>query len=212
MVQIPETGWQAWWRRIQNFETWRSILSTWIPQDLWGWVVMAIPPFVAGLASWLAGLKPFTLSIWVLLLIPVGLFAANQLSEWRNRGSRTATLPDASETKLIPMKDAATRLFSESRVAGTPLANSAEQLSPGDVINWVAVNISMRIPAVWGKRHPSVLFERIAKEEVRRLNFKAEGTELWRNFGNSAEFIDVQVRKADLERVIAELVTDREEV
>jgi hypothetical protein len=127
---------------------------------------------------------------------------------WRYLSPKHAELPPVDafcfEYEFISMNDAAIRLYSEARIHKWPLADSAEVLGGKDLINWVAINLSMRVQEIWGKRPPSTLPECIPKEEYKRLDFRAGGTELWASFADSAKFIDLQVKTADLERVIAE--------
>lgn len=116
---------------------------------------------------------------------------------------------DKRRKEFISLREAATRLYSECLAKGLPLAKSAEHLrghgiTPGtsdDILNWVALNISLIIP-IRGRRPPSTIPVEIQKDELRSMVFKAGGAELYGFSDQSARYNDLEIKLADLNKHI----------
>jgi hypothetical protein len=124
------------------------------------------------------------------------------------------TVPRAA---FISMRDAATKLYTESRVRGHRLASIAENLSgwsgegitsgtPEDILDYMATYIasSRKVP-LFGKRVPSTVVELISSKDLRACTFTDGATKLERNNNNDTVYIDLAIEATNLEKLVQEL-------
>ncbi|TKB77286.1 MAG: hypothetical protein E8D42_14295 [Nitrospira sp.] len=124
---------------------------------------------------------------------------------------------DTSNPDLISMKDAATKLYTESRVRGHRLASIAEKLSgwsdggitsgtPDDILNYMATYIafSKKTP-LFGRRIPSTVVELIRWEDVRASTFTDGATKLEGTNNTANVYIDLSIEANNLEKLVQEL-------
>ena len=114
-------------------------------------------------------------------------------------------------SEFIPLQEAATRFYEESRATNSIWAYAAEKLgahgfvgqsSPDEVLNWTANYIAGKID-VYGSAAPSTVIEIIPADT--HVTFFNAATACRKLVGNHPTFINLQVKRADLERVLAEL-------
>ena len=124
------------------------------------------------------------------------------------------TVPSAA---FISMKDAATKLYTESRVRRHRLASLAENLSgwsgegitsgtPEDILDYMATYIasSRKVP-LFGKRVPSTVVELISWKDVRACTFTDGATKLEKTNNNATVYINLSIQASDLEKLVQEL-------
>jgi hypothetical protein len=112
---------------------------------------------------------------------------------------------------LVPIREAAQKLYTEARACRSLWAKGAEEMSgsgiskgsPTDILDHMATLISEK-KAIYGKKPPSQAWEQISRDTIRRLSFTESGTRLTDMFEDKSYFIDLSVKCADLDDLIAE--------
>lgn len=175
----------AWFAR-GTVESWffDKVVQT-IEPPTWSWTVEYGPPLLfAALATWLLTTRK-----------PV---------------QRPALEPEPEKREFVSLSDAARRLYETARRDGDILADVAERMSgskdghitigsPNDILNFLANHISRHI-AIYGKKSPSTLFERIRDQDVRGARF-TDGATVLRDtmYDQSIFWTDLAVRTVDFE-------------
>ena len=157
--------------------------------------------------AWMPGVAAFALVtalIWDLLRV------RRPPQPEQTRTPIVATV--VAKPEFVSLNDAATRAYSEFRRVGHDLAGAAKfGRSPGEVLDWVATYLSLKI-AVFGKRNPSNEFEQISAQDIGRSSF-GDGANILRDkmYDKSIYFTDLAVRSVEFEshlRAILEGVVD----
>jgi len=155
-------------------------------------------------------------------------FRAQDVKGFRSYGQHRVTISEGlgtpflvKETLLasgfISMRDAAIRLYTETRTSNHMLAIIAESMSgwsggrtapgsPEDILNYMATFIGFcKKIAVCGKRVPSDAMERISWEDMRVSHFVDGATKLERTYNSSIYFTDLAVKSDDLTELTSTL-------
>jgi hypothetical protein len=110
--------------------------------------------------------------------------------------------------RRIPLSDAAGITLEEARLCRSILADAAERLgpdkSPDEVLDYIATYIAKH-SNIWGKRRPSTKIELIGPKQSKNGTFSDAGSMLSFRDPNHAVFTDLQIDRADLQRVLREL-------
>jgi hypothetical protein len=122
------------------------------------------------------------------------------------------TAPSTATDDFISLKEAANIAYERLRDARSIYALAAERLGyegknetrSDAILSWFAYLIAPKIP-VWGKHPPSRLREEIDKAELKRSAIVKGGNGLRYYDEKEPRYIGLEVRKADLERVIEQL-------
>lgn len=117
-----------------------------------------------------------------------------------------------SQNELIPLQEAAKKLYTELRRSESLWAKAAEQMSgrgssygsPEDILDYMAILISQGKP-IYGKRLPSTAVEVITRDELQLCVFAGGALRLDSLLpGTATQYTDLAVKAEDLGEVIAE--------
>ncbi len=103
----------------------------------------------------------------------------------------------------VPLRDAAVTAYEETR--GTEAATIAEGLNRDDIVGYYAYALFKGDKMLCGKHPPSQKLELVPKEEYGRCGFSDDYRSLRRHGDNRNLYEDLQIRRSDLMRRIAEL-------
>jgi hypothetical protein len=153
------------------------------------------------------------------------------ITGFRSYGSHEVTISEVPDSPLlvrdvipksgfISMKDAAIKLYTETRGNQYQLAAIAESMSgwsggrivpgsPDDILNYIATYIAFsKKVALFGKRVPSTAIEQITWSDVRASTFADGATRLVHTYNSSVFFTDLAIRVDALMDLIAQLHFD----
>lgn len=153
---------------------------------------------------------------WSIALVGL-LFFIPAIREWLGK-RRQGVVP---QPEFTPLRDAAIKVFSESRARGGGLARRAENMSgmapdytiiKGDetqILNWVGGDIASRI-TLFGVRPPSIHSDRL-EYPMKHYSIQDGATTL-RHFlyGEQGYYSDLSVRTNELNRLREELAKNHE--
>jgi hypothetical protein len=104
---------------------------------------------------------------------------------------------------LIALKEAATIAYEETR--GTAVAGVAERMSGGDVLGYYAQALFNKNTTLYGTYPPSRKLEAVSNEESTGCVFSADYDALRRHNEFQNLYENLQIRRSDVDRRIAEL-------
>ncbi|MCH7935947.1 MAG: hypothetical protein IH994_02505 [Proteobacteria bacterium] len=149
----------------------------------------------------LEALKWFAVGFVALTSAGVFHFLAWRLSK-RNFGQRKGTT-NLDSDPYVPLKEAATIAYEET--LGTQVATVAEALNADDVLGYYAYALFDGKTTLYGNRPPSRKQEPIPNEEYGRCGIYDDYRVLRRPDGGRNLYENLQIKRSDLDRRIAEL-------
>lgn len=149
----------------------------------------------------LEALKWFAVGFVALTSAGVFHLVARRLSK-RNIGQRKGTTNLESDP-YVPLKEAATIAYEET--LGTRVATIAEALNADDVLGYYAHALFNGKTTLYGNHPPSRKLEAIPNEEYGRCGFSDDKSALLRHGEKRSLYENLQIKRSDLDRRIAEL-------
>lgn len=142
---------------------------------------------------------PLGWTISIAIVVVVGLFIHSYWTETR----KPLKIPSVDTDSYVPLKEAATIAYEEMR--GTKAGTIIEGLNKDDVLGYYAHALFNGKTTLYGNHPPSRKLEAIPNEEYGRCGFSDDQNALHRHGENRNLYENLQIKRSDLDRRIAEL-------
>ena len=196
--------WQALKRHWRAIEIATTLLSIF---ELWKVAASSALAIVISIGGVFGGLPWYLTMFLGLSALAIGLVACNARLFRLPQGGGKITDERLSQDAdpYIPLKEAATIFYEETR--GTRVAEIAERMTNGDVLGYYAHALFDGNTTLYGNYPPSRKLEAVPNEEYGRCGFSSDYNAL-RRWGRSQNLYEgLQIKRSDVDRRIAELIS-----
>lgn len=193
----------------------------------WGWrildvigrgdVFVKLPDFVGQFQQFLIHHQEigYQIAPWVLMAVPTLFLVWLQWPDFWHKGGVQA-IPNfkaPADSEFISLNEAANIAYEQLRQRDSIYATAAEKLgykangeSRADAtLGWFAYLLMPKLE-IFGKHPPSRLIESIDRDEFKRGGLQKGGAEFYYHHEKEPSYIDLQVRRPDVEHLIRHLI------